>query len=73
MEPAVSATPEQLDRYLSTEELAERLNVPARTVQGWRLRKKGPAYVKVGRHIRYSESAVAEFLAARVVPSGGAP
>jgi len=72
MTPPVSATPEQLDRYLTTEELAERLKVSPKTVAGWRLRKKGPAYTRVGRRALYAESSVAAFLAAREVPAGDA-
>lgn len=39
--------------YLNPVELAERLNVHYNTLKMWRRHKKGPAYVRVGREIRY--------------------
>lgn len=34
-------------------ELAAWLQIPPATLVAWRYTGKGPAYVKVGRHIRY--------------------
>jgi hypothetical protein len=36
----------------------------ARTLQRWRAEKKGPAYLRIGRLIRYRRSALDSFLAA---------
>lgn len=38
------ATPQQISTYLG---------VPVATLTAWRYRGTGPAYVKVGRHVRY--------------------
>lgn len=46
----------------TTAEVAEVLGIPEHTLDTWRSRGKGPAYVKVGRHVRYSWSAVNEWL-----------
>jgi len=41
------------DALLTESEAADVLRVSVRTVQAWRLRVTGPAYVQVGRAIRY--------------------
>lgn len=38
------ATPEEVSAYYG---------VPLRTLEAWRYRRTGPAWRKVGRHIRY--------------------
>jgi excisionase family DNA binding protein len=44
------ATP---DRWMTPEEVAERLRVPRATLYAWRYKQTGPAAVRVGRHLRY--------------------
>jgi hypothetical protein len=44
---------------LSPEDLAEMLDVPVRTLQTWRYLGRGPAYVVVGKHVRYDPRDVA--------------
>jgi predicted DNA-binding transcriptional regulator AlpA len=44
--------------YLDTPELAERWGVSARTIEGWRRRRKGPAFIRIGSLVRYSTEAV---------------
>ncbi|WP_436792822.1 helix-turn-helix transcriptional regulator [Actinospongicola halichondriae] len=41
------------DRLLWPEEVAEVLGVPVGTLANWRYQRRGPAFVKVGRHVRY--------------------
>lgn len=41
---------------LTTEQLAERLQVPVATVRMWRHRGTGPKGVRLGRHVRYRAS-----------------
>ncbi|MGP4083319.1 excisionase family DNA-binding protein [Streptomyces sp. KR55] len=54
------------DRYLSVDQVAELLGTtarfPRRLIEERRIR-----YVKVGRHVRIPESAVAEFIQSRTV------
>lgn len=52
-----------IDGLLLPEELAERLNVSEYTLRQWRWQGRGPSFVKVGRGVRYKESAVQEYLA----------
>ncbi|QAY74966.1 DNA-binding protein [Agromyces protaetiae] len=39
--------------FLTQGELAELLQLPARTLEDWRLSPGGPPFVKLGRHVRY--------------------
>ena len=53
-------------RRLDTEkEAAAYLNVSPRTLQAWRLRGGGPAYVKLGNAVRYDRAALDRFIAER--------
>jgi predicted site-specific integrase-resolvase len=46
------------------------LQMDATTLNKWRCRGKGPAYLKIGGKIRYEKSALDSFLAScRVAPS----
>lgn len=40
-------------QLLDTPQVAKLLAVSVRTLEDWRLLRKGPAYVKMGRTIRY--------------------
>ena len=47
---------------LTPERLADEVGVPPRTVAQWRYFNRGPAYIKVGRHIRYRREDVDAWL-----------
>jgi predicted DNA-binding transcriptional regulator AlpA len=55
----MSYSPEIL---LSEKEAARVLSISARTLQGWRGRKMGPAFVRAGRAIRYRGSDIADWI-----------
>lgn len=63
MNEAFVSTPQ----LLTGKELASRLGVKATTVEQWRFYRKGPAYVRVGRAIRYRMEDVEEWLKNRRV------
>jgi excisionase family DNA binding protein len=46
----------------TSEQVAEHLGVPVRTLETWAYRKAGPKYLKVGRHRRYRWSDVEKWL-----------
>jgi predicted DNA-binding transcriptional regulator AlpA len=50
---------------------AKYLGISARTLEGWRLRHKGPAYIRIGgRSVKYLKSDLLEYIkSVRVVPS----
>lgn len=52
-----------LDGYMTADELAGELHLAISTLKGWRVRKTGPPYIKVGRDILYSRDAVRHWLA----------
>jgi excisionase family DNA binding protein len=41
------------DALLTEDEAADSLRISVRTLQAWRLKAAGPAFVRVGRTIRY--------------------
>jgi excisionase family DNA binding protein len=55
----------QAQQWLSPEELAAELDVPLKTVYLWNHKRRGPAFTKIGKHVRYSRKAIDEWLASR--------
>lgn len=51
--------------YLTPDELAAMLNVPKATLYQWNRRGSGPAYMHLGRHVRYRLSDVEAWLDAQ--------
>jgi hypothetical protein len=51
--------------WLSNEDLAARYGVPLATVRRWRLRGGGPPGVRIGKHVRYLETDVLAWEAAK--------
>jgi excisionase family DNA binding protein len=54
------------ERWLSRQELADRLRLPVKTLAQWASKGTGPRYARMGRHVRYRLSDVIEWEAARV-------
>ncbi|MFE7723287.1 helix-turn-helix domain-containing protein [Nocardia rhizosphaerihabitans] len=54
-DPTPPAAPSVADdeTWLTTTELAQRLQIPARTLAGWASTGIGPRYARLGRHRRY--------------------
>jgi hypothetical protein len=52
--------------YMTIEELAAELDMAMITLATWRMRQKGPPYVKVGRKILYSRTTVKDWIASQV-------
>jgi excisionase family DNA binding protein len=42
--------------FLTSRQVADLLRVPLRTVEDWRLTRKGPPWLKLGRHVRYEQA-----------------
>lgn len=55
---------------LNEREVAARLGISVKTLQAWRLARKGPTYSKLGRAVRYSSEAVDRFVASTQVRVG---
>ena len=52
-------------RHINPFELARRWGINPRTLQNWRCKGKGPAYLKIGGHIMYREDDVEAYEAER--------
>ena len=52
-------------RHLKEAEVAERLKLSKRTLQGWRLKGEGPHFLKLGRSVRYAEATLETWIAGR--------
>ena len=50
------------DALLTPEELSGWLKIPIRTIYGWRYRGASPRAIVVGRHLRYRQREVEEWL-----------
>ncbi len=60
-----------LEPLLSTEELAEYLGVPVKTIYEWRTGGHGPCAVRVGRHLKFAVSDVQAWVAQQREASPG--
>jgi len=50
---------------LNETEAALSLDLSPRTLQAWRIRGEGPAFVKLGRAVRYDRAEIDRFIAER--------
>jgi excisionase family DNA binding protein len=50
-------------KLMSIEDLSAYLDIPKNTLYQWRSHGKGPAARRVGKHLRYRESDVEDWLA----------
>jgi predicted DNA-binding transcriptional regulator AlpA len=55
------------DSILLPDEVATTYKIERRTLDQWRYLGKGPAYIKVGKHVRYRRADVEAWLAAQTV------
>jgi excisionase family DNA binding protein len=60
-----------LEPLLSTQELAEYLGVPVKTIYEWRTGGHGPCAVRVGRHLKFAVSDVQAWVAQQREASPG--
>ena len=51
-----------LEPLLSTDELAEYLGVPVKTIYEWRVAGQGPCAFRIGRHLKFAVSDVQAWL-----------
>jgi predicted DNA-binding transcriptional regulator AlpA len=59
-------------RYVTEKEVAKVGDFSVQTLRNWRHLGKGPAYHKIGRAIRYSETDVIQFMESRkIIPGNG--
>ena len=51
-----------MEALMTPEELGEKLAIPVKTLAEWRSNGTGPAYRRVGRHVRYAPKDVETWL-----------
>jgi len=51
-----------INNLFTTDELARKLGVAVRSIERWRQSGEGPAFVKVGRSVRYNSSDVDDWI-----------
>lgn len=64
-DPPTPVQPIAAQRHLNQIDLARRWRVSPRTLERWRWRKIGPAYLKVGNHVVYRVEDVEAYEAGR--------
>jgi len=47
---------------ISTQQTAQHLHISIRTLETWRYRGYGPAYIKLGRCVRYDQTVLEDWL-----------
>src|SRR5437763_68838 len=55
-----------MEKMLSAAKVAEQLDVPEKTLADWRSRGLGPAYARIGRHVRYRPEDLERWVRSRV-------
>ncbi len=51
------------ERLMTPQEVSDHLGIPLQTLYRWRTEGKGPTAVKVGRHIRFTQTNLAGWIA----------
>lgn len=62
----------EVRRYIGPQDVADIVGVPLKTIYQWSSNRTGPKAYKLGRHLRYREDEVIEWIDSRAVPSGPA-
>lgn len=60
-------------RVLTPEEVSELIGISTGTLANWRSADIGPAFARVGKHVRYFETDVFDWLETRRVVTRSAP
>lgn len=61
-----------MEPMMTPTQVAEWLDVSTNTLSQWRYMRSGPAFYKVGRHVRYKQSEVSAWLDAQAGEARGA-
>ena len=52
-----------MTQLLTLQQVSDRLQIPVATIRFWRSRHEGPQAMKIGKHLRFTEQAVEDYLA----------
>jgi excisionase family DNA binding protein len=59
--------------YLTEKQVSQELGIAVRTLQKWRLEGRGPAYMKLGKSVRYSRERLLRYLEERQIEPAPKP
>ncbi len=65
----ITYSPAVADQLLTTDQVAQYLQVPVATLHQWRYRGEGPKAAKVGRHLRWRRADVDAWLEQQSQPA----
>lgn len=65
MQHTTTLTEQIRSQYVTEAQAADALEVKVGTLKNWRSNEIGPAWVKVGRHVRYPVAGILAFLEKR--------
>lgn len=54
-----------MEHFINDRKAAEILDAAAQTLRNWRFQRRGPAYVKLGRSVRYALSDLMAYMETR--------
>ncbi len=54
-----------MTRFMTPQELSGMLTVPEPTLAKWRYEGTGPAYIRVGKHVRYPADEIERWISER--------
>lgn len=58
-------------KFLTSDQLAEVLQVPKATLDKWAYQGRGPRYIRVGRHRRYPDADLERWIEERLAEADG--
>ena len=64
---------QELDALLTPAEVSHYLGVPVGTLANWRYQSRGPAFLRVGRHVRYRTEDLAAWVQAQLAENLSRP
>jgi excisionase family DNA binding protein len=64
---------QQQHSLMTPQDVADFLSVPIATLRAWRVKRKGPRALRVGKHLRYRRQDVEEWLERAAEPGGTGP
>jgi excisionase family DNA binding protein len=69
----IAPTAGGLLHLLTPEEVSEELGIPAGTLANWRYLGRGPAFVHLGRHVRYRKTDLAAWIESQMTGTADQP
>jgi predicted DNA-binding transcriptional regulator AlpA len=69
----IHSSPDSLNEFMDDKALARKLGLVPETLQLWRRKGTGPAFLKLGRAVRYRVRDIEAWLEAQTIGAAGSP